>query len=603
MVSTTQHMVRWVIIALVAAAAIAAVSLLTTRTGSSLIPHSPIHPTTFEQASAARRAIRQGAFDEAQQIIAGEFQASHIGRWHFAPFSEFIDSVASPSDAAFMHRLDTWVAKVPNSAAPYLVRGIYEYNLAWRIRGNGSISNLEPGRAEAFQADVTAAVRDLREAIVLDPKNPNARYRELLAVRDSGDEAAQSAAFEEAIKAFPDYYMLYSARLAELQPKWGGSIPAMYRFVSRYAGKQAPDSPITMLHLELYRHLVSAVSNTCHADGSEEASRCFDAEMASSVTPAATKAAESALTHFAQAGEADAIEEIGDTLRGMLAECGCQRFSLAMLASAASALGSDTQLVGTDTRKNNYMIDQLTAFFWFRFGNYANAEMLDKRALADLRNTHFPSVNAADAARAGIYNDLADIANRRLDYGKVVAYEDASAELMGGYGAAPYYNRTACEALYRLKRYQEAIRTCTDIIDASRDSEALFYRARVNGTLGRSSAAVADYSDVAEFATNDDFRTSAVIDLSVVYDDQHDYRNALDALDRYGGLFTEARQDRSDLAIYYNNRCYNKMQLGAFKDALQDCNTSIGYSPLPDAVKKQQELERKLDATKSQTGA
>lgn len=616
MTGKTQHMFRWLILGLVVATITAAV-LLSTHVSSGLVSHSPIrpagfaqisdtqpptHPTTFEQATAARQAIRRGAFDEAQRIIAEELQASHMGRWHFAPFSDFLDFVTAPSDDAFAHQLNVWVAKDPRSATPYLVRGTYKHNLAWWIRGNGYMSSVDPDHGDTFLADAAAAASDLHEAVALDPKNPYARFRELLTVRDSGGEAAQEMAFQDAVKAFPDYYALYSVRLAELQPKWGGSIPAMYQFVSRYAGKATPNSPMTMLNLELYQHLVNAVSHGCRANGSEEASRCFDEGMARAATPAATQAAESTLAHFAQTGKADAIDELGGILHSMLSACGCQRFSLAMLTSAANGTGSDTQLSGSDTSKNNYMVDQLTAYFWFRFGNYANAELLDNRALADLRNTKFPSVNAGDAARASIYGDLASAANRQSEYGKVVTYQDAAAKLLGGYGSAPYYDRMACEALYRLKRYQEAIRTCTDVVNASRDSEARFFRARTYDAMGKSTAAVADYIDVAKFSSNNDFRTSAVIDLSVVYDNQRNYQDALDELNRYSDLFTEGRQDRSDLAIYYNNRCYNKMQLGAFKDALQDCNASIGYSPLPDAVKKQQELERKLGATPLRAG-
>jgi hypothetical protein len=48
------------------------------------------------------------------------------------------------------------------------------------------------------------------------------------------------------------------------------------------------------------------------------------------------------------------------------------------------------------------------------------------------------------------------------------------------------------------------------------------------------------------------------------------------------------------MAVAYNNRCYAYMQLGALKQALEDCTASHKYGSIPDAIRKERELARRL---------
>ena len=50
------------------------------------------------------------------------------------------------------------------------------------------------------------------------------------------------------------------------------------------------------------------------------------------------------------------------------------------------------------------------------------------------------------------------------------------------------------------------------------------------------------------------------------------------------------------MAISYNNRCYAYMQLNELKRALDDCTQSLKYGSIPDALRKQQELVKRLGA-------
>jgi hypothetical protein len=48
--------------------------------------------------------------------------------------------------------------------------------------------------------------------------------------------------------------------------------------------------------------------------------------------------------------------------------------------------------------------------------------------------------------------------------------------------------------------------------------------------------------------------------------------------------------------IAYNNRCFAYMKLGELNKALDDCTMSLKYGRLPDALQKQQELQKLLSA-------
>ncbi len=153
----------------------------------------------------------------------------------------------------------------------------------------------------------------------------------------------------------------------------------------------------------------------------------------------------------------------------------------------------------------------------------------------------------------------------------------------------------ACYGYYRLKDYDAAVQWCTKTLDdQSKNMQARYWRGRAYGDLGRTDAAAADLTAVAE--SEDNFRTSAAIDLSMIYFNRNDDRGALDVLNKYTYLYDPSTQSKSDMAVSYNNRCYAYMQLGEPRKALDDCKASLRYGSLPDAIRKQQELTARLGA-------
>lgn len=590
---------------LFATSAVSSCSIQFSDGGSSaaLVPHAPTHPTLFERASAARAAIRAGKFAQAQKLIAANFTASRIGRWSFQPFANFIDYVAAPAGDAFGKQLDAWVTHDPKSATAYLVRADYERRLAWSVRGNGFAGDVGAEHQQLFASDIAAAAKDVQTSIQLDPRNPLAWFMNVSIQRDAGGNTAQQQAFEQAIARYPNYYALYSVRLAGLQPKWFGSISDMDQFVARYAGTAPADSPRRMLYVELYSHLLAIARMNCRAESGSTYRQCLDSMLQQTATPPITQAAKDAIKGALQGGHLDALHMVGRQLAWMLTLTDSGQAALPLLQTAATALHSDVQLTAADTVHNNWMIDYATAEFWDAQSVADSAASLDQRALRDLRNSHFASVNDEDAARAMIDEDLVGLYDAQNEYRHVVAYGNAVAELLGGFGAAPYSDRLVCRALYHLHRFQEGLHACSAIVNANDDPQARFYRAHIHEALHQTDAAIKDYAAVADSSAGWGYRGYAAIEVSNLQADEHAYDKALATLDHYAYLFPTSSDDAYSEASYYNDRCYNEMHLDRLDAALADCNTSIGFKPLPDALQKRALIQQKQAARTSPTAS
>jgi tetratricopeptide (TPR) repeat protein len=265
-----------------------------------------------------------------------------------------------------------------------------------------------------------------------------------------------------------------------------------------------------------------------------------------------------------------------------------------VLEMAANVMGSDNQLIH-EPGHNNYVLDDITARLWSRLKNPVNVDQKFKEALDDIERMSFPSDDEKDAALATVYDDMALESRMTSQYAKVIAYHDA-ANAVGGvnHGGIQYLK---CFALYKLGRFQEALEECTQLIDTYRDvALGYYYRARAHEGLKEYEAALADFAPIAEHGSDNYVRWGAVMEMEHVNALLSRYSTELEIFRTYPFVFDAELQPADDLAIAYNNRCFAYMKVGELKKALEDCEASLRYGHLPDAVHKQQELLRLLSA-------
>jgi tetratricopeptide (TPR) repeat protein len=552
--------------------------------------HTRIIDVVADNALRTRKAIRQGDYASALKITTEVLARSKIENWRFYPFSEFIGEITYVVDPDLGKRLDEWVAQDKDNAIPLLLRAQYYYDKGWATRGRGFSTDTQADRLVAFADYMAKALADIEATIRLDQHNPYAFHLKLRILLGYGNVRAMKAAFEAAQARFPEYYALYDVYLNALQPKWGGSVAAMYAFVDKYARGAPEFSPLKLLYLDLYERLLDAALVRCgqYQLDRDWTTRCAADVMRDAVKPELETQVSTALQLYDHTDKYQFGLAIRELLFTMLGLGGGEAFAGDILEQAVSSMHSDTQLKKHGSEHNDYIIDEVVAASWNTKGFYDNALTKYQEALVDAQAAEFPSDNEKDMAIAYIYEQLAEVSGDGLrNYNDMITYEKSALE----HGVA-WNEHRICYAYYKLRRYQDAIAACADAIRDTENASARYWRGMAYRDAGNMDAALNDFAGVAD--SEGYFSASAAIMMSTILFDRNDNQGALDILNKYAFLYDPYRTSRSDVAVAYNNRCYAYMQLGELEKALSDCTSSLRFGSLPDAYRKQQELVKRL---------
>jgi hypothetical protein len=548
---------------------------------------------TSEKATRVRNAIKNGDFTAAREITTGVLAESHLQNWRYYPFDDFINDISDVNDPAFENQLNAWVAVNKNDVLPLLIRAQYYFDMGWFKRGHGYANEVQTDDRAAFQGYLTSALADIDAAIRSNDRNPYSFYLELRILLGLGMRDDMQRVFEHAIAKYPSYYQLYSLMVLALEPKWGGTVQAMYAFVDQYVGNAPNYSPLKLLYLSLYKALLDTASNACsaYARDKDRMAQCVASVMQKLITPTLEDRVLTALQLYDHSDHYQFGLIVEKILFDMLKSAGGERYSGALLQLAATAMHSDTQLAEATPTSNDYVIDKAVSESWYLKGFYDNALKKDEEALKDVQSTAFPSEEDKDLAVAGIYEDIGGTYNKLNRYAEMIANEQAALAL-GNITAEEHF---ICYGYLQLKDNDGAVRACTKTLENQPDNlQARYWRGHAYRDLGQTDAALQDLTIVA--GSESYFRTYAAIDMSMIYFGRNDDRAALDVLNKYKYLYDPATNNREGIAVSYNNRCYAYMQLGELKEALEDCTASLKFGSIPDAFRKQQELVRRLNA-------
>ena len=265
-----------------------------------------------------------------------------------------------------------------------------------------------------------------------------------------------------------------------------------------------------------------------------------------------------------------------------------------VLELTTQAMGGNDELIHGPAH-DNYVIDDVTARLWAKLDNPTNVDQKFQEALSDVEHMPFASEEDRDVVLGEILDHMTWVARNTSQYVKVIAYHDAGNAVAGTNRDGAQYNK--CFAYYQMHLLQQAVDECTLLIDTHRGSiRARYYRAWANGDLKNYDAAIEEYADIAENGSDNYIRAGAVINLDHMYSLQGKYSRELEVFDKYPFVFDTQIQTEEDLAMAYNNRCFVYMKLGELNKALEDCRMSLKYGRLPDALQKQQQLQKLLSA-------
>ncbi|PZM14404.1 hypothetical protein CPY51_11590 [Rhizobium tubonense] len=521
--------------------------------------------------------------------------ASHSEVWSVYPFTDFAIAISDLTDPDFESRLTAWVEQDRSKPLPSLIRAQYYYDMAWFRRGHAYSRNVGQDAMKDFGRDLAKAYDDINRVLSIDHSNAYALYLRVLILRGYGVTPAMEDALQEAAAAYPDFIQPSDIVLSTLQPKWGGSIEAMYAFVDAMTKKASADSPLKLLDLDLYRYLLQVAYDECSEDSktTDALAVCVQKNMKQIVTADLEGRAVRSLDLFGLKNDYQTNVAVEYILSEITDVPGADVYTGPILLAAANGYSSDTRLQEDPTAGHNFLIDKLVGRSWLQKGSPENALTKYKEALQHLNSATFPSEGQKYSAVANIQETLVRIYSAQKQYDDMIASAKAALDAGGN-----DFNRVQlCFAYYQLKKYDAAIAECTRAIpDPSSSVSARYWRAQSNRELHKDDEAIKDFTVVAD--SQDSRRAGSVIEMSIIYDNRNDIKGSLDVLNKYPYLYDVNLTAKSDVAIGYNNRCYAYMELGELKKALDDCRASLANGSIPDAYKKQQELTKRLESPK-----
>ena len=549
---------------------------------------------TVEKAFRARRAIDNGDYHTAHQIVDEVLSRSQIQNWRFHPFAVFIKAITDLYDPELEARLNEWVAKTPNDDVPLLIRAQCEYDLGWNKRGSKFARDTPPESFAIFAIYMQRSLDDITAAIAIKP-NPYSYYLRLRIQQGIGEQSALktllqsllsaideqsvvlrpllqsllhmttlsafTASFEEGIAKYPGFYPLYTEMLNTLRPIWWGSIPEMTQFVERYAGPAPENSPLRLLYLELFEKLVLEAVNACDNPATEKNKRpdCITEFMKINLWPNWKASIQNALALYEHLDKDQFNVEISRLLFYIVGWSDAEAVAAPILQMAADATHTDTQLIEEHPHdRNDYAIDAAVGESWYRKPIYDSAITKYREALSHVWQAEFPDEEDRDVAAAQILDRLSVVANAQHEYIEIIVYQQAALAL-GGWTENAHY---VCYGYYKLKLYEAMIDACTDTLRSTNHIPSYYWRAIAYIELGRYKLALQDLTIVAD--SNHDFRPYAAIRMSIIYGKMKDFKGSLDVLDKYRYLYDERINTKTGIAAAYNNRCYAYMELGDF---------------------------------------
>jgi tetratricopeptide (TPR) repeat protein len=126
--------------------------------------------------------------------------------------------------------LNEWCI-LSESHIPWIVNGIFNINVGWKIRGVGWASTVSKKSMEQFHEYLELAKNDLERAYSLNPNDPNSSCHLLTVAIALGKPIKEiEEIYQKGLTTNPHHFGLHSKMLACLTPKWGGSYQAMMDF-------------------------------------------------------------------------------------------------------------------------------------------------------------------------------------------------------------------------------------------------------------------------------------------------------------------------------------------------------------------------------------
>lgn len=549
-----------------------------------LVSEKRDYETVAGRATKVRNAIMSRDYSHAEKLMSTALEDARDDGWNLKMSSLLAESVKKWPGGEYEERLNEWVAKNPKSPIPYILRANYRLNKGWLIRGERYSSLIASEKLDAFRSNIALAEKDINSAILHDKESPLMRGLSLQILAGRGNTADMEDAFQKALEVVPDYIPIYVHRLKSIQPKWGGSVEEMYRFVQQHADSAGDSSPLKILNFWLYYYLVSMASDTCSKAKGNELQPCMSAVLNAVVTDDLMQEIQNTIKKVNKENEWAYSLHLGEVLRLMAKKRGADNSALMLLELATDELKNLYRSKPNEDVPANFMMERISGKLMLMQNNTDMALLAFARAIDALKKVRAPDAESGGYQVAMALDDIATTFVTRGDFEKAAAYRRA-ADYYGGIVRDSSEVNTQCAIMFRLELFEETVRVCTHELEDNGTLDAALWRGYAYDKLGDDKKAIFDMRMVADSESS--YRAYAA---QYVLTNTRDAKETLAMLERYAYLFNEKLSRKSEIADAYARRCYAKKLLHKYEEALDDCTLSIKTEPSKYAYSLQRKL-------------
>lgn len=138
--------------------------------------------------------------------------------------------------------LNEWIKSQPNNYQPYLARASYFYNLGWESRGHKWAGETSNEQMEGMKRYFSKASKDIEQVLKIKADHVVSYYFLINIYKAVGGHDEVTAIVSKALEKCPTSFIIRSAYLLAITPRWGGTYEEMDQFATE-AQRYASDNP------------------------------------------------------------------------------------------------------------------------------------------------------------------------------------------------------------------------------------------------------------------------------------------------------------------------------------------------------------------------
>jgi tetratricopeptide (TPR) repeat protein len=205
-----------------------------------LCPSEPVADAAdgpAEDSSPRVRQLDSGSYAELDRYFNDVQQRYERGQASEKELHDAFLEVREASDH-FDRRYDEWIAAYPRSYAAHLLRGSHSFHVGRAARGETWFSEVPAPKIERMERYFRLARQDLHDSLDLTSRPYLSALYLLNVAMIDGDQSERRQWMELGNRLEPKNFFVRRRYMNSLEPRWGGSFPAMEEFLeqSRAAG-------------------------------------------------------------------------------------------------------------------------------------------------------------------------------------------------------------------------------------------------------------------------------------------------------------------------------------------------------------------------------